>query len=170
MNGNVIMAGSNTTINSATTQIGLNATNNFNCNSTASFGGDVSLLNTKNLRLKNIVPILFDDIIFGDIVTNSTDDVIFNMQMVANRPVTLNHTLQHGTTLNRYSSTAYNTTSFIDANVNINLTSPIINLSAPQVNMGQLLGTNYLYGTTYVQNLYSGTGVITAVGQVFQQW
>ena len=90
--------------------------------------------------------------------------------MVANRPVTLNHTFQQGTTLNRYSSTAYNTTSFTDANVSINLTSPIINLSAPQVNIGQLLGTNYLYGTTYVQKLYSATGVVDAVGQVFQQW
>jgi hypothetical protein len=170
MSGNVILSGANTTINSANTQIGLNAANNLNVNSTTAFGGDVSLIAAKNLRLKNIVPILFDDIIFGDSVTNSTDDVIFNMQMVANRPVTLNHTLQHGTTLNRYSSTAYNTTSFIDANVNINLTSPIINLSAPQVNIGQLLGTNYLYGTTYVQKLYSATGVVDAVGQVFQQW
>jgi hypothetical protein len=54
MSGNVIMSGANTTINSATTQIGLNATNNFNCNSTASFGGDITMLINKNLRLRNI--------------------------------------------------------------------------------------------------------------------
>jgi hypothetical protein len=114
--------------------------------------------------------ILFDDIVFGDIAINSTDDAIFNMQVVSNRPVTINNTLQHGTTLNRYSSTAYNTTTYNDSNTSINLTSPIINLSAPQVNIGQLLGNNYLYGTTYVQKLYSATGVVDAVGQVFQQW
>jgi hypothetical protein len=92
------------------------------------------------------------------------------MQMVANRPVSINNTLQHGTSLNRYSSTAYNTTISTDANVSVNFASPIINLSAPQVNIGQLLGTNYLYGTTYVQNLYSTTGVANAAGQGFQQW
>jgi len=170
ISGNATLSGLSTTISSGSVQIGVNSVSILNVNSTTSFGGDVSLTATKNLRLKNIVPILFDDIVFGDVAINSTDDAIFNMQMVANRPVTINNTLQHGTSLNRYSSTAYNTTSFTDADVSINLTSPIINLSGTRVNIGQLLGTNYLYGTTYVQKLYSVSGVVDAVGQVFQQW
>jgi len=170
ISGNATLSGLSTTISSGSVQIGVNSVSILNVNSTTSFGGDVSLLATKNLRLKNIVPILFDDIVFGDVAINSTDDAIFNMQMVANRPVTINNTLQHGTSLNRYSSTAYNTTSFTDADVSINFASPIINLSGTQVNIGQLLGTNYLYGTTYVQKLYSVSGVVDAVGQVFQQW
>ena len=137
--------------------------------------------------MKNIVPILFDDIVIGDSVVNSTDDVIFNMQMVANRPVSINNTFQQGTTLNRFSSTNYTTTSLIDANTGMTLTAPSIFITTPlitigqagitsitlngsNVYIGQLLGTNYLYGTTYVQNLYSTTGVVNAVGQVFQQW
>lgn len=170
INGNVIITNTTTTINADTTQIGTNAISNFNCNSTASFGGDVSMLASKNLRLRNIVPLLGDDIYFGDGQFNITDDVVFNMKMIANQSVNVNNTFQVGTTLNRNTLTAYNSTSLLDANTSITLNSPIINITAPYVAMGQTLGFNYLYGTTFVQNLYSSNGIVGMAGQVFQQF
>jgi hypothetical protein len=186
--GNVIMSGTNATINATTTQVGTSSASNFNCNSTASFGGDITMLSTKNLRLKNIVPILLDSIYFGgEAGVHLNDDVVFNMKIEANRPVAINNTFQVGTTINRNTSNSYTTTALLDANTGMTLTSPTILITAPLVNIGQLtatsitlnssgvyigqlLGTNYLYGTTYVQNLYSASGILGMAGQVFQQF
>jgi hypothetical protein len=187
-NGNVIITNTSTTINATTTQIGASAVSNFNCNSTASFGGDITMLSTKNLRLKNIVPILLDSIYFGgEAGVHLNDDVVFNMKIEANRPVAINNTFQVGTTINRNTSNSYTTTALLDANTGMTLTSPTILITAPLVNIGQLtatsitlnssgvyigqlLGVNYLYGTTYVQNLYSASGILGMAGQVFQQF
>lgn len=186
--GNVIMSGENATINATTTQVGTSAASNFNCNSTATFGGDITMLSTKNLRLKNIVPILLDSIYFGgEAGVHLNDDVVFNMKIEANRPVAINNTFQVGTTLIRNTSNSYTTTTLLDANTGMTLTSPTILITAPLVNIGQLtatsitlnssgvyigqlLGSNYLYGTTYVQNLYSASGILGMAGQVFQQF
>jgi type II secretory pathway component PulM len=168
--GTLTASGTSTTISSASVQIGVNSTNTFNCNSAASFGGDVSMLASKNLRLRNIVPLLGDHIYFGEGQINITDDVVFNMKMIANRQVNINNTFQVGTTLNRNTLTTYNTTSLLDANTSITLNSPIINITAPYVAIGQTLGFNYLYGTTFVQNLYSSSGIVGMAGQVFQQF
>ena len=170
MSGVATLSGSSTTISSASVQIGVNSTNNFNCNSTASFGGDISMLSSKNLRLRNIVPLLGDDVYFGEGQFNIADDVVFNMKMIANQPVNINNTCQIGTTLNRNTLTAYNTTTLLDGNTSITLNSPIINVTAPYVAIGQTLGFNYLYGTTFVQNLYSSSGIVGMAGQVFQQF
>ena len=170
MSGIATLSGASTTISSASVQIGVNSTNTFNCNSSASFGGDVSMLASKNLRLRNIVPLLGDDIYFGEGQFNIADDVVFNMKMIANQPVNINNTFQFGTTLNRNTLTAYNSTSLLDANTSITLNSPIINITAPYVAIGQTLGFNYLFGTTFVQNLYSSTGIVGMAGQVFQQF
>ena len=187
-NGNVIMTNTTTTINATTTQIGTNAVSTLNCNSTATFGGDITMAVNKNLRLQNIVPIFFDDIIFGGSGgVHTTDDVIFNMKITANQPLQINNTCQIGTNISRNTLTSYNTTTVLDANTGMTLTSPTIGITAPLVTIGQngvtvltlngslvqigqTLGINYLYGTTYVQNLYSTTGVIGAVGNVFQQF
>ena len=187
-NGNVIMTNTTTTINATTTQIGTNAVSTLNCNSTASFGGDVTMLTNKNLRLKNIVPILLDDIYFGgEAGVHITDDVIFNMKLTANQPLQINNTCQIGTTINRNTLTSYTTTTILDANTGMTLTSPTIGITAPlvtigqngvtiiningsAVSIGQLLGVNTLYGTTYVQNLQSLTGVIGSIGSVMQQF
>ena len=188
INGNVIITNTTTTINATTTQIGTNAISTLNCNSTASFGGDITMLTNKNLRLKNIVPILLDDIYFGgEAGVHTTDDVFFNMKVTTNQPLQINNTCQIGTTTNRNTFNAYTTTAVLDANSGITLTTPTIGITSPSVTIGQngvtvitvngslvqigqTLGINYLYGTTYVQNLYSTTGVIGAVGNVFQQF
>jgi hypothetical protein len=187
-NGNCIFTNTSTTINAATTQIGTNSVSTLNCNATAIFGGDITMGSTKNLTLKNIVPILLNDIYFGgEANVYLNDDVVFNMKIEANRPVQINNTLQVGTTINRNTLTSYNTTTILDANTGMTLTSPTIGITAPLVTIGQngvtvltlngslvqigqVAGINYLYGTTYVQNLYSTTGVIGAVGNVFQQF
>lgn len=170
MSGIATLSGASTTISSASVQIGVNSTNTFNCNSSASFGGDVSMIASKNLRLRNIVPLLGDDIYFGEGQFNIADDVVFNMKMIANQPVNVNNTFQVGTTLNRNTLNAYNSTSLLDANTSITLNSPIINITAPYVAIGQTFGFNYLFGTTFVQNLYSSTGIVGMAGQVFQQF
>lgn len=186
--GNVIMSGTSATINATTTQIGTSAASNFNCNSTATFGGDITMSITKKLTLKNIVPILLDSIYFGGEAGGYlNDDVVFNMKIEANRPVAINNTFQVGTTITRNTSNSYTTTTLLDANTGMTLTSPTILITAPLVNIGQLtatsitlnssgvyigqlLGSNYLYGTTYVQNLYSASGILGMAGQVFQQF
>jgi hypothetical protein len=187
-NNNVIITNTSTSINSATTQIGTNAVSTLNCNATAEFGGDITMLTNKNLRLKNIVPILLDSIYFGgEAGVHLNDDVVFNMKIEANRPLQINNTCQIGTTVNRNTLNSYTTTTVLDANTGMTLTSPVIGITSPSitigqngvtvitvngslVQIGQTLGINYLYGTTYVQNLYSTTGVIGAVGNVFQQF
>lgn len=187
-NGNVIITNTTTTINAATTQIGTNAISTLNCNATAEFGGDITMLTNKNLRLKNIVPILLDSIYFGgEAGVHLNDDVVFNMKIEANRPLQINNTCQIGTTINRNTLTSYTTTALLDSNTGMTLTAPSILIPTPLINIGQngvtaitlngsivqigqTLGINYLYGTTYVQNLYSTTGVIGAVGNVFQQF
>ena len=188
INGNVIITNTTTTINANTTQIGTNAIATLNCNATASFGGDITMLTNKNLRLKNIVPILLDDIYFGgEAGVHTTDDVFFNMKVTTNQPLQINNTCQIGTTVNRNTLNSYTTTTVLDANTGMTLTTPTIGITSPLVTIGQngvtvitingslvqigqTLGINYLYGTTYVQNLYSTTGVIGAVGNVFQQF
>jgi hypothetical protein len=109
------------------------------------------------------------------------------MKIEANRPVQISNTCQIGTTVNRNTLTSYNTTTILDSNTGMTLTTPTIGITSPSVTIGQngvtvitvngslvqigqTLGINYLYGTTYVQNLYSTTGVIGAVGNVFQQF
>jgi hypothetical protein len=187
-NGNVIMTNTSTSINATTCQIGTNALSTLNCNATAEFGGDITMLTNKNLRLKNIVPILLDDIYFGGQAgVHLNDDVVFNMKIEANRPVQISNTCQIGTTINRNTLNSYTTTTVLDANTGMTLTTPTIGITSPSVTIGQngvtvltlngslvqigqTLGINYLYGTTYVQNLYSTTGVIGAVGNVFQQF
>jgi len=192
-NGNCIFTNTTTTINATTCQIGTNAISNFNCNSTATFGGDITMAVNKNLRLQNIVPILLDDIIFGGSAgVHTTDDVIFNMKITANQPLQINNTCQIGTNISRNTLTSYTTTTILDANSSITLTTPTIQITAPLVSIGQgdatsitlnssgvyigrLLGTNYLYGTTYAgaiyaTNLYSATGVLGMVGSVMQQF
>jgi hypothetical protein len=192
-NGNVIMTNTSTSINATTTQIGTNALSTLNCNSTAEFGGDITMLTNKNLRLKNIVPILLDDIYFGgEAGVHLNDDVVFNMKIEANRPVQISNTCQIGTTVNRNTLTSYNTTTILDSNTGMTLTTPVIGITSPLVTIGQadatsitlnssgvyigrLLGTNYLYGTTYAgsiyaTNLYSATGVLGMVGSVMQQF
>jgi hypothetical protein len=187
-NGNVIMTNTTTTINATTTQIGTNAVSTLNCNATAEFGGDITMLTNKNLRLKNIVPILLDSIYFGaEAGVHLNDDVVFNMKIEANRPVQISNTCQIGTSVSRNTLTSYNTTTILDSNTGMTLTTPVIGITSPSitigqngvtvitvngslVQIGQTLGINYLYGTTYVQNLYSTTGVIGAVGNVFQQF
>jgi hypothetical protein len=187
-NGNCIFTNTSTTINAATTQIGTNAVSTLNCNATAIFGGDISMSADKNLTLKNIVPILLNDIYFGgqaNVYLN--DDVVFNMKIEANRPVQINNTLQVGTTINRNTFNSYTTTTVLDANTGMTLTTPTIGITSPLITIGQadatsitlnssgvyigqLLGSNYLYGTTYVQNLYSASGILGMAGQVFQQF
>lgn len=188
INGNVIITNTTTTINAATTQIGTNAIDTLNCNATASFGGDITMLTNKNLRLKNIVPILLDSIYFGgEAGVHLNDDVVFNMKIEANRPLQINNTCQIGTTINRNTLNAYTTTALLDSNTGMTLTAPSILIPTPLINIGQngitsitlngsivqigqTLGTNYLYGTTYVQSLQSATGVIGAIGSVMQQF
>jgi hypothetical protein len=187
-NGNVIMTNTSTSINATTCQIGTNAVSTLNCNSTASFGGDVTMLTNKNLRLKNIVPILLDDIYFGgEAGVHITDDVIFNMKITANQPLQINNTCQIGTTISRNTLTSYTTTTILDANTGMTLTTPTIGITSPLVSIGQngvtvitingslvqigqTLGVNTLYGTTYIQNLQSLTGVIGSIGSVMQQF
>jgi len=187
-NGNVIMTNTTTTINATTTQIGTNAVSTLNCNATAEFGGDITMLTNKNLRLKNIVPILLDDIYFGgEAGVHLNDDVVFNMKIEANRPVQISNTCQIGTTVNRNTLNSYTTTTVLDANTGMTLTTPTIGITSPSVtigqngvtvitingsavSIGQLLGVNTLYGTTYVQNLQSLTGVIGSIGSVMQQF
>ena len=187
-NGNCIFTNTTTTINATTTQIGTSAISNFNCNSTATFGGDITMSVNKNLRLQNIVPILLEDIIFGGSGgVHTTDDVIFNMKITANQPLQINNTCQIGTSVSRNTLTSYNTTTILDSNTGMTLTTPVIGITSPSitigqngitiiningsaVSIGQLLGVNTLYGTTYIQSLQSLTGVISAVGQAFQQF
>jgi hypothetical protein len=186
--GDVIMSGANATINATTTQIGTNAVSTLNCNATAIFGGDITMGSTKNLTLKNIVPILLNDIYFGgEAGVYLNDDVVFNMKIEANRPVQINNTLQVGTTINRNTLNSYTTTTVLDANTGMTLTTPTIGITSPLITIGQadatsitlnssgvyigqLFGSNYLYGTTYVQNLYSASGILGMAGQVFQQF
>lgn len=187
-NGNCIFTNATTTINATTMQIGTSAVSTLNCNSSAIFGGDITMSIDKNLTLKNIVPILLDSIYFGaEAGVYINDDVVFNMKIEANRPVQISNTCQIGTNVSRNTLTSYNTTTILDSNTSMTLTTPVIGITSPSitigqngvtviningsaVSIGQLLGVNTLYGTTYVQSLQSLTGVISAVGQTFQQF
>lgn len=205
---NFTTSGDQTSLNSTNTQIGTNAISTLTINSNTLCNGDFTMLSNKNLRLKNVLPILLDDIMFGDAANTYNDyDVIFNMQLVANRPLTLNANFQQGTNALRKTYVGYNDTYTTYASTSATLSSPSVNLTGTNtnitstatlsvssvtnnivstgttsisglttnidgtfINIGTVLSTNILYGSTYVQALYSPSGTINAIGTVMQQF
>lgn len=201
-------SGLQTSLNSTNIQIGTTTASTLTINSNTTCNGDITMLTNKNLRLKNIVPILLDDIMFGDAAGTYNDyDIIFNMQIVANQPLTLNANFQQGTNLARKTYLGYNDTYTTYASTSATLSSPAIyltstntsitstatlsvssvtnniissgttsitglttNIDGTFVNIGNVLSTNILYGSTYVQALYSPSGTINAIGTVMQQF
>lgn len=206
--GNFTTSGDQTSLNSTNTQIGTNAISTLTINSNTTCNGDITMLTTKNLRLKNIVPVILDDIMFGDAAGTYNDyDTIFNTQIIANRPLTLNADFQQGTNAIRKTYLGYNDTYTTYASTSATVSSPSVNLTGTNtnitstatlsvssvtnniissgttsitglttnvdgtfVNIGNVLSTNILYGSTYVQALYSPSGTINAIGTVMQQF
>jgi len=206
--GNFTTSGAQTSLNSTNTQIGTTTASTLTINSNTTCNGDITMLTNKNLRLKSIVPILLDDIMFGDAAgTYNNYDIIFNMELVANRPLTLNANFTQGTNEVRKTYLGYNDTYTTYASTSATISSPSLNLTGTNttltttatntitgvtnnltstgtttisgltvnvdgtfVNIGNVLSTNILYGSTYIQSLYSPGGVINAVGVAMQQF
>lgn len=206
--GNFTTSGLQTSLNSSNIQIGTSNISTLTINSNTTCNGDFTMLTNKNLRLKNILPILLDDIIFGDNAGTYNDyNTIFNTQIIANRSLTLNADFQQGTNISRKTYLGFNDTYNTYASTSAALSAPSINLTATNtsitstatlsvssvtnniissgttsitglttnidgtfVNIGNVLSTNILYGSTYVQALYSPSGTINAIGTVMQQF
>ena len=147
MTNNLTTSGNQTNINSTTTQIGTNAISTLSVNSTSTFNSDVTISNTKNLKVKNIIPHVFDDVIFGgEGGLFTTDDVVFNMKLKANEPVSILSSYQQGTSALRYTSQTYNTTNNINCSTSLTIDSPYVYCNA------YFNCTNANSGTTYQIN------------------
>jgi hypothetical protein len=153
--GNFTTSGTQTSLNSTNTQIGTNAISTLTINSNTICNGDFTMLSNKNLRLKNILPILLDDIIFGDAIgTYNGYNTIFNTQIIANQSLTLNANFQQGTNLARKTYLGYNDTYTTYASTSATLSSPAIYLT----------GTNTTLTTTATLSVSSLTNSIISTG------
>jgi len=133
---NFTTSGDQTSLNSTNTQIGTNNISTLTINSNTTCNGDFTMLVNKNLRLKNIVPVLLDDIMFGDAAGTYNDyDTIFNTQIIANRPLTLNADFQQGTNAVRKTYLGYNDTYTTYASTSATLSSPSVNLTGTNTNI-----------------------------------
>ena len=153
--GNFTTSGNQTSLNSTNTQIGTNAVSTLTINSNTICNGDFTMLSNKNIRLKNILPILLDDIMFGDAIGTYNDyDTIFNTQIIANQSLTLNANFQQGTNISRKTYLGYNDTYTTYASTSATLSSPAIYLT----------GTNTSITSTATLSVSSVTNSIISTG------
>jgi len=157
-------SGTNSNLNSSNIQIGTSTASALTINSTSTINGDMTLIATRKLVIKNIVPINLDDIYVGGqggaYVNYNT---YFNTKVVINEPLSILANQQQGTNALRYTSTFYNDSFSVTANTAVSLTAPIVSI-------GQTLGVTTIYGSLVCGNIYTPGGVISAIGQAFQQF
>ena len=93
------------------------------------------------------------------------------MKITSYQKLTVMDDVAFGSAGLKYDFTSYNTNVLIDANTSLALEcSTYMNLYAPIVNIGQVIGVNYLRGITYISNLATTSGVINAVNSAIQQF
>ena len=121
--------GTNTNLNSTNIQIGTSSASALSVNSTSTFNSDINLSNTKNLKLKLILPYVLDDIYFGGTSnTYSANNVYFNMTTIHNQPVSVFNNLTIGQAGASVNLQTYNSVCDINSSGNINLTGSNLNL------------------------------------------
>jgi hypothetical protein len=169
-NGNVscirdfTTSGTNSNLNSTNIQIGTSTASALTINSTQTNNGDINLIATKKLVLKNIVPLNLEDVYFGGTAgAYSNYNVNFNMKAVFNENVNTFSNVTLGSNAFRYPFNSYNDNFNVTANTSISLTAPIVSI-------GQTLGVTTIYGSLVCGNIYNPTGVISALGQAIQQF
>jgi len=155
-------SGTNSNLNSTNIQIGTSTASALTINSTSTINGDMTLIATRKLVIKNIVPINLDDIYFGGTAGSYTNyNCYFNTKVVINEPLSILANQQQGSNLLRYTSTSYNTTYSVDANTSLTLIAPVVSI-------GTALGITTIYGSLICGNIYSLTGSITSASAVYQ--
>ena len=157
-------SGTNSNLNSSNIQIGTSTASALTINSTSTINGDMTLSATKKLVLKNIVPLNLDDIYVGGEAGAYTNyNTYFNTKVVINEPLSILANQQQGTALLRYSSTYYNDNFSVNASTSVSLTAPIISI-------GQVFGLVTISGSLVCGSISTPGGVVSAIGQAFQQF
>jgi hypothetical protein len=155
-------SGTNSNLNSTNIQIGTSTASALTINSTQTNNGDINLVATKKLVLKNIVPINLDDIYFGGTAgAYSNYNVNFNMKAVFNENVNTFSNVTLGSNAFRYPFNSYNDSFTVSANTSVSLTAPLVSI-------GQTFGATTVYGNLIVGNIYSLTGTISSASAVYQ--
>jgi hypothetical protein len=157
-------SGTNSNLNSSNIQIGTSSASALTINSTSTINGDMTLSATKKLVLKNIVPRGLDDIyVGGEAGAYVNYNTYFNTKVIINEPLSILANQQQGTNALRYTSTFYNDTFSVTANTSVSLTAPIVSI-------GQTLGVVTVYGSLVASNIYTPGGIVSVLGQAFQQF
>jgi len=155
-------SGTNSNLNSSNIQIGTSTASALTINSTQTNNGDINLVATKKLVLKNIVPLNLEDIYFGGTAgAYSNYNVNFNMKAVFNENVNTFSNVTLGSNAFRYPFNSYNDSFTVSANTSVSLTAPIVSL-------GQTFGATTVYGSLVCGNIYSLTGTISSASAVYQ--
>jgi hypothetical protein len=155
-------SGTNSNLNSSNIQIGTSTASALTINSTQTNNGDINLIATRKLVLKNIVPLNLDDIYIGGTAGAYTNyNTYFNTKVVINEPLTILANQQQGTALLRYSSTSYNDNFSVNATTTATITAPVVSI-------GTSLGVTTVFGSLICGNIYSLTGTITSAAAVYQ--
>ena len=169
-NGNVscirdfTTSGTNSNLNSSNIQIGTSTASALTINSTQTNNGDITLVATKKLILKNIVPLNLEDIYFGGSAgAYSNYNVNFNMKAVFNENVNTFSNVTLGSNAFRYPFNSYNDSFTVSANTSVSLTAPIVSI-------GSALGVTTVYGSLVCGNIYNPTGIVSVLGQALQQF
>ena len=157
-------SGTNSNLNSSNIQIGTSTASALTINSTQTNNGDINLVATRKLVLKNIVPLNLEDIYFGGTGGAYTNyNVNFNMKTVFNENVNTFSNVTLGSNAFRYPFNSYNDYYTVNSSVSVSLTAPIVSI-------GSALGVTTVYGSLVCGNIYTPGGVISAIGQAFQQF
>jgi hypothetical protein len=171
-NNNFISSGAQTSLNSTNTQIGVTSLETLTVNSLTTFNNDVTIVSTKQLKIKDIVPLGLLDIHFGgESAAYQAYNCYFDMKATFYQKVTILDEVAIGTLYFREPLTSFNTTIALDASSSIDISSStMLTIGAPINNIGLVLGINYLRGITYIQQLANTTGIINAVATAIQQF
>jgi hypothetical protein len=172
-NNNFTASGNQCSLNAAAVQIGITSLETLTVNSPSTFNNDITMVASKKLTIRNIVPLGLDDIYFGSDAGGYVNyNVNMNMKLNCYEPVTIIDTFNVGTPAFRYDYTSYNTNVLIDANTTLALecSTGNINVYSPIVNVGQTIGVVNIRGACYISNLVTTSGVINALGSAIQQF
>jgi hypothetical protein len=155
-------SGTNSNLNSTNIQIGTSTASALTINSTQTNNGDINLVATKKLVLKNIVPLNLEDVYFGGTAgAYSNYNVNFNMKAVFNENVNTFSNVTLGSNAFRYPFNSYNDSFTVSANTSVSLTAPIVSI-------GSSLGVCTIYGNLICGNIYSTTGVMQTGSALYQ--
>jgi len=155
-------SGTNSNLNSSNIQIGTSTASALTINSTQTNNGDINLVATRKLVLKNIVPLNLEDVYFGGTAgAYSNYNVNFNMKAVFNENVNTFSNVTLGSNAFRYPFNSYNDSFTVSANTSVSLTAPLVSI-------GQTFGATTVYGNLICGNIYSLTGTISSASAVYQ--